>query len=177
METIDKKIISSEAAKTALIFGLISGGAIFLEQLMAGTASVFMNALSTLLWLVKLVGLIWLMKFFMSKLKSEYSEVDRKDIMLFGTLIALFSAIITGACSYISVEYVFSDQITTALDEVYRQLSGQLDSYTLDTMMKYEENIGVLSLISNTIWCFLYGTILSAILAPRIAPENIFDEQ
>ncbi|MGN1226188.1 MAG: hypothetical protein ACI4TL_03015, partial [Candidatus Cryptobacteroides sp.] len=79
MESIDKKIIVNEAAKAALIFGLISVAYLFcaflLNDSMAG------SVVMVIFRLAKLVGLIWLMRWLMIKLKNKYAGVGRKELI------------------------------------------------------------------------------------------------
>ena len=178
MEKIDSKIISSEAAKTALVFGAISGGYIFISQLLAQAESqLLVSAVSGILWLGKLVGCILLMLFFMKKLRGSYEGVSRQNLLAYGTQIALFSAIITAACSYIAVQYVFPGQTKDIFDTVLQTYSGMMDSNSLAQLDKMEGNFGVISLVSNLIWCFVYGWILSSIMSSSLVrKKNIFDD-
>ena len=180
MEKIDSKIISSEAAKTALVFGAISGGYIFISQLLAQAESqLLVSAVSGILWLGKLVGCILLMRFFMKKLLGSYEGVSRQNLLAYGTQIALFSAIITAACSYIAVQYVFPGQTKDIFDTfgVYIRNNGMMDSNSLAQLDKMEGNFGVICLVSNLIWCFVYGWILSSIMSSSLVrKKNIFDD-
>ena len=178
MEKISSKIISSEAARVALVFGAISGGYVFISGAIAQAEStLLLNILSIILWAGKLVGCILLMRFFMKRLMAAYDGVTRQNLLGYGTLIALFSAIITAACSYIAMQYVFPDQIKDAMDSFLQGYSGMMDSNSLDAIEKMEGNFGVISLVSNLIWCFLYGWILSSIMSNSLAgKKNIFDD-
>ena len=178
MEKIDSKILSSEAAKAALFFGLISGGYIFINGFLGTTNSpLLVNILSIVLWAGKLVGCIFLMRFFMKKLLASYEGVTRQNLLGYGTLIALFSAIITAACSYISVQYLFPGQITEAFNTAYEQAAGMLDSNSMAVLEGLESKMGVISLVSNLLWCFLYGWILSSIMSSSlVGKKNIFDD-
>lgn len=179
MEKIDSKIISSEAARVALIFGAISGGYIFLSGAMSNSENqLLVSIISGILWLGKLVGCILLMRLFMKRLMGAYEGVTRRNLLNYGTLIALFSAIITAVCTYISVQYVFPGQIQEAFDTVLQSYSGMLDSNALASMEQIGNNYGVIALVSNLIWCFLYGWILSVIMSSSLAgsKKNIFDD-
>ena len=178
MEKIDSKILSSEAARVALIFGAISGGYIFLNSALALAGSALLvNILSIIIWAGKLVGCILLMRFFMKRLMGSYEGVTRKNLLSYGTLIALFSAIITAACSYIAVQYVFPGQTKEVFDSVLQASNGMLDSNSLAMVEQMEGSFGTISLVSNLIWCFLYGWILSAIMSGSLAgKKDIFDD-
>lgn len=175
MEKIDSKIISSEAAKSALFFGLISGGYIFITGLL--TSGFLASLASVVLWAGKFVGCILLMRFFMKKLLGSFEGVGKRELVRFGTLIALFSAIITAACSYICVQYVFPDQIAQTMDVFYQSYASMLDSNSMAAMQNVESKIGLISMVSNFAWCFFYGWILSLIMAGNLAGKSsIFDD-
>ena len=178
MEKISGKIISSEAAVAALFFGLISGGYIFLNNLLAGLESqILVSVLGIVVWLAKFVGCILLMRFFMKKLQASYEGVGRNQLLGYGTLIALFSAIITAACSYIAVQYVFPDITKTAFDTMYQTMGSMLDSNSVSMIEKMETHYASISLWANLIWCFVYGWLLSVILSSTLAgKKNIFDD-
>ena len=178
MEKIDNKIISSDAARVALIFGAISGGYIFISGALGHIESqVLSGIISIVLWLAKFIGCIVLMKFFMKRLHSSYEGVTRGSLISYGTLIALFSAIITALCSYISVQFVFPDQMSQAFDMVFQQYSSMLDSNSMAMLEQMEGKMGIMSMTTNLFWCFLYGWILSMILAGSVAgKKDIFDD-
>ena len=178
MEKIDSKIIFNEADKVALLFGAISGGYIFISGALAQSGSTLLaNIISIILWAGKFVGCILLMRYFMKRLMGSYEGITRQNLLSYGTLIALFSAIITAACSYISVQYVFPGQIKDAMDAFLQGYNGMLDSNSLANLEKLEGNFGIISLVSNLIWCFVYGWILSAIISSSLtSKKNIFDD-
>ena len=178
MEKISGKIISSEAAVAALFFGLISGGYIFINNYMVGLdAQILAGAVGIILWLAKFVGCILLMRFFMKKLMRSYDGVERNQLLGYGTLIALFSSIITAACSYVAVQYVFPDITKTAFDTMYQSMGAMLDSNSTAMLEKMETHYASISLWANLIWCFVYGWLLSVIMSSTLAnKKNIFDD-
>lgn len=173
METIDNKILLSEAASASLIFAAVSGAYVFLGPVLSNTAAAWVYQLFAL---AKLVGLIWLMRFLMGKMRKNY-DIGRVQIRRYGTWIALLSAILTAACSYICIEYAFPDFYKETLDEVWKTMGSMMDDNSRGVIEYYENNLAMISMASNLIWCFLYGWVLSCILAPRVAPaNNIFDD-
>lgn len=174
METIDKKIIRNEAAVAALAFGAVSGGCCFLEPVIAGSNLVW---LSTVISLVKLVGLIWLMRFMMLRLRDRYEGVRRRELLSYGVWIALFSALITGICSYVCIEYAFPNFYADAFNTLWESMAPMMDANTNAVMSTMESYYSVISLASVTLWCFIYGWILSGILSSRCAPASIFDKK
>ena len=174
METIDNTIIRNEAAVAALAFGAVSGGCCFLEPVIAGSNLIW---LSTVISLVKLVGLIWLMRFMMLRLRNKYEGVRRRELLRYGVWISLFSALITGICSYLCVEYVFSQFYTENFNLMWESLAPMMDSNSNAMMSTLESNYALISLVSVSLWCFIYGWILSGILSSRCAPASIFDKK
>lgn len=170
METINKKIISSEAGRTALLFGLISGGFILVNFLLAEIK--FGNVISSVLNVAKIIGCILLMKHFMVKLKGSYEGVGRKQLVRYGTLIALFSAIITAIVAYCAYQYIFPETVTAMMDGLFEQMGSMLDSNSRNALLAVEGNMASIQMASMLFYCFLYGWILSLILAPRIAGDN-----
>ena len=178
MEKIDSKILSGEAARVALIFGAISGGYIFINSALTTSGNALLtNIVSVVLWAGKFVGCILLMRFFMKRLMRSYEGVTRQNLLGYGVLIALFSAIITAACGYVAIQYVFPDIIKNTFDTVLQMYNGMLDSNSLSAIEKMEGSFGTISLVSNLIWCFVYGWILSVIMSSSLtSKKNIFDD-
>ena len=85
MEKIDSKILSSEAARVALIFGAISGGYIFINSALTQSGNALLtNIASVILWAGKFVGCILLMRFFMKRLMRSYEGVTRQNLLGYG---------------------------------------------------------------------------------------------
>lgn len=172
MQEIDKNSIRNRAALAGAVLGVVSGGYIFVSYALAG--SVGGTALTWLYWLAKLVGCIWIMRWFMQRFCRDFGQADNTDTRKLGTLAALYSAIITAACSFIALEYVFPDAIQQQLSLVLSTYGSMFDSNTMSMMEKMGEKMGVISSISNLFWCFLYGWILSIILSSRIPSVDPF---
>lgn len=173
MDKIDNKAISSEAGRVALIFGLISGGYVLIDPLLNRIGvPVIANGLSIVLWAAKFFGCIYLMRFFMRKLSLLYGGVGRRELLRFGTLVALFSAIITAVCCYVSIGYLFTDQYTAAFDMLWQQMGSALDSNTRGSLQNMESNLAQISTVSNFLWCFIYGWVLSVILSGSVSSSS-----
>lgn len=167
MEKIDSKIILNEAGIAGLAFGVVSGGFVFIPDV----------KLSWLLWIVKLAGLIWLMRWWMARLCNSYKGVTWRHTLKFGTWTAFFSALITGLCFYIAAAYVNPDQIQEAFDAVIRSgATAHMDSNQTAALEEMMDKLPIYGLVSNIIYCFLYGRILSRILCARIPGKNPFAE-
>lgn len=176
MYSIDNKTIRTEAGTAALIFGAVSGGFAFLGAAIPNMSPVLANVLTSVLWLVKLVGLIWLMRYVMIKFKNAYDGVGRRQLVKYGTWIALFSAGITAACFYIVYKFVSPDLAATQMEAAMAEFSSMLDSNSVSMLESIIENYAIYALAGNLIWCFIYGRVLSLIIASRVTSNNPFDD-
>ena len=52
-----------------------------------------------------------------------------------------------------------------------------MDANSNAMMSTMESNYALISLVSVSLWCFIYGWILSGILSSRCAPASIFDKK
>lgn len=175
MELLDSKTIRSEGAKAGLVFGTISGGYIFLSQWMSGMGDAG-GIINFILELGKIIGLIFLMRHYMIVLNTIYDAVDRRQTFRFGLYTSLFSALITAACAYIAYAYVFPAAVQDAMETARQMLGSQMDSNTVRAFNDMENSFPTYAFISYGLWCFLYGTVLSFILA-RTLPEGLMEEE
>lgn len=171
MDLLDNKTLSSEGAKAGLIFGTVSGAYIFLAQMLQNLGQT--GAIITyILSIAKLVGLIWLMRFYMTRLNEVYDEVDWKQTFCFGLYTAFFSALITAACAYMAYAYVYPTLAQQSLEAVIQAYGNNIDSNTQNEMMKMIEHFPLISFFTYFIWCYIYGTMLSLFLAKRVSNNN-----
>jgi len=172
METVNKKAIKGEAASAGLVLGLISSSYLIISNLRI--SGVVWGVFSFVLWAVKFVGCIWLMSYFMKKLCKNYEGVTNSDTFRLGVLIALFSALITAVVSYISAAYIFPDALEESMNKAMEMYSSFLDSNSMDQIEEMMDKLPAISLVSNFLWCMIFGTVLSAILSGRIPEKDPF---
>jgi hypothetical protein len=91
-----------------------------------------------------------------------------------GTCTALLSAFIFASLSFINIEFIFADFYTQQIDTVMQQMAPMMDSNTLNAVDSFMENLPQLTFFSNLIYCFLFGTVLSAILSRNIPSKDPF---
>ena len=171
MELLDSKTIRSEGAKAGLVFGTISGGYIFLSHWLSGMGDAG-GIINFILELGKIIGLILLMRHYMIALNTIYDEVDRHQTFRFGLYTAFFSALITAACAYIFYAYAFPEAIQDVMETARQMMGSKMDSNTLRSLNDMENSFPTYAFVSYGLWCFIYGTLLSFILA-RTLPEGI----
>ena len=172
---IQKKMWSI-AGTEGLKLGLVSAAYTLLTLLMAKlTIPAFINSVVTfLLWVAKFYICIWMMKNAMTKYVADVPEVSNRDTLVLGTCTALLSAFIFASLSFINIEFIFADFYTQQIDTVMQQMAPMMDSNTLNAVDSFMENLPQLTFFSNLIYCFLFGTVLSAILSRNIPSKDPF---
>lgn len=175
-ERMNKRIIWDSAAKAGLAFGAISSVYMFATQfLSSGEMSAFaMMAMSSILWIAKFVGCIWLMMFFMKKIVKNHPEADNSTTFRFGALTGVLSALIYAAVSFANYEFISPDFISSQLDATMQQLAPMMDSNTMAQTEKMLNNMSSITFFSNLIYCSIYGILLSAILSRMIPSKDPF---
>ena len=88
---INRQAIWNEGAKAGLIIGGISAAYMCINMLTgsltangSAAAAMLISVLNVVLWAAKLLGISFLMKYFMRKLVSSYEGVSNFDTFKFG---------------------------------------------------------------------------------------------
>lgn len=163
----EKKSIWNEAAVAGLVLGAVSS----VYMLLNGYISPF---LSIIFWLAKFAGCIFLMRFFLAKYSANNSEAGHSDVFRFGSLVALLSALIYAAFSLAYMKYINPEMISEAFDSALGMYENLLDSNTLNQMEQMMPKMPVYSFFINLFYCWLFGTVLSAIFSRNIPSDNPF---
>ncbi len=180
---IDKGTIWSEAAKAGLLLGVFTGAFIFLNMLTASLAGASAGArfagvvLSTGLWLVKFIGCLWLLRFFMIRFAAGFPEVTCRDSFRFGVIVALTSALITAGASLLNIslsQETYRETVSTVMQS-YLGASGITDSdrVAIEHMMG---NLPMITFFATLAYCFIFGAVASRIFSRSIPPEDIFKD-
>ena len=170
---MNTRTLWSKAAVSGAALGIFSGIFIFLS---AGGIKqpVLSGIVSFVLWAVKFAGCIWLMQFFMKRLCREYGSATNADTFKFGMMTALLSALIYSAINLANILFVSPDFFAAQMQEAIRSYSSMLDSNSMAMLEKMEDAYPQIAFFSNLIYCFLYGTVLSAILSRNIPVRDPF---
>lgn len=170
------KSVFNDAAVPGLVLALVSiayellcylGGKID-SAVLAGT-------LSVVLWIAKFVGCILLLRLFMKKYAAADSKVDNSQVFRFGVVAALYSAILYSAFYFAYTTYIVPDMFKDAMDQVVASMSSSLDQASLERVEELIPQMPLYSFIGKLIYCFLFGTVLSAILSRNIPSSNPFE--
>lgn len=175
---IDRRTMWESAGKAGLVLGLVSVAYGLIGLLLAKvmTAGVFMSIITFLLWAAKFYLCIYLMKLFMTRYAATDPEIDNSGTFRFGAAVALLSAIIVSAYSLANILFLSPDLIEESFNTVLATYSSMLDANSLDAIDMIKNSLPNITFFSNLIYCFLFGTILSAILSRNIPSRNPFEK-
>lgn len=162
------------AAKAGLILGLISTAYMFINMWIAANPGFLGSILSLILWVVKFVGCILVMKASMKKFAGASPEIENKDTFNFGMATALLSALVYSAASFANVAFISGDVIAEQFNLTIQQMSSMMDSNSMAMMDTYLQKLPQITFFSNLIYCTAFGTVLSFILSRNIPSRDPF---
>ena len=176
-ESYSRKDFWNGAGKAGLVLGLVPVVYMLVEQLLLqDAADTLGNLPATLvtfaLWLAKFAGCIFLMRWFLQRFAAAHPGVSRRDVYRYGTAIALTSALVYSAFVLAWSKFIDPEMFSRAFEEAASRYSSMMDSNTTEMMESLADKMPVIAFFSNLIYCFLYGTVLSAILAGNVAPDK-----
>lgn len=164
------------AGTEGMKLGLVSAAYMFATLMLEKTGMpVLLNSLlSLILWIAKFAGCILLMKMAMTKFAKTDSSITNRDTFMMGMATALLSAFVFSVISYVNVAFISVDMFAEQFDALMQQMAPMMDSNTQAMMDRYMENLPEITFFSNLIYCFIFGTVLSAILSRNIPAADPF---
>ena len=176
-ETFTRKDFWDGAGKAGIVLGVVSILYMLIEQfLLQGLAEkigAFPSTIITfVLWAAKFAGCILLMRWFMKRFADRFEDVTRRDVNRYGNAVALTSALIYSAFVLAWSKFIDPDMFSRAFEIAAEQYSSFMDSNTMDMMEQMKGKMPVIAFFSNFIYCYLFGAILSSILAPGIGKDS-----
>ena len=178
--TEQKNIIWERAGKAGLVLGGVSIVYMLLTMLTGklaenGSATFLLGALNTILWLAKFAGCIFLMRLFIRRFAAAEPEADRSRVFRFGMLTALLSAVLYSGFYLAYVSFIAPDTFSQALDMLAD--NPMLDSNSMSAIEEMMPRMPTISFFGNLVYCWLFGTILSAIFSASLRPNNPFTDK
>ncbi len=166
----------NEGAKAGLVLATVSIIYLFTSQFLtkAELPAILTSLISMILWLAKFGGCIWLMMFFMKKFAAENDSADNRSTRRLGMIISLLSAFVYASFTYINIAFISADTMAEQMDLVMQQMTPAMDSNTLSEVDSMLQNLPMIIFVTNFIYCFIYGCILSAILSRNIPSQDPF---
>ena len=118
---------------------------------------------NALIWLVKLAGTIWLLRFFMKKWGEAH---EGESTYGFGFATSLCSAVIIAAYTFVMYKYLVPEQIVEVLEKAESILASTpgVTQDIIDQFIALEDDYAQIQSIFRLVWCTVFGSIISAIL-------------
>ena len=174
-----KKNMWNAAGTAGLALGAVSAIYLFMGQFMAGNlapATFWQQTVALVLWAVKFVGCIWLMNFFMKKFAKENEGIDSRTLFRMGMATALLSALMFSAIILANMLYISADFYNQVFQTAIQQMTSSLDSNTISALGKIMDRLPQILFFYYFTYCFLFGTVLSAILSRTILAKEATEE-
>lgn len=176
--TEKQNIFWNQAAKSGLILGAITTGYYLINLLISSLevgalVKATLNILSLVLWGAKIYYCLKVLKTSMQKYSLMDAEADNSKVFRFGMAVAALSALIAAAVSLCDILFIHPDALNESL-EILKSTEGMTES--MISMM--EDLIPAMpnyTFFVNLIYCFLFGTIASAIYSRNIPSTNPFN--
>jgi len=172
---LDEKTLWNEAGRVGFVFGGFSSACLLLKEGAGLTDSMFLvQAATIILWAVEFFGCILLMKKYMLDLRDKFDGVTMVDAYRFGRRVALLSGLILAAVDAVLIMKLPQDTVASVVDELTASVSAQLGSGYEDEIGRVVDRLPLYVFIFQWLYCFLYGSLLSAIMSRYIFMQDYF---
>lgn len=172
-EKIEFKTIWRAASLFGIILAAVSTADLLLESPISkigGKAGMVVNFIVNL---AKIVLCIYLMKRFMVRFRDENEGVTTYDLKRMGNFTALLSSLIFAAVTM--MYFTWNPEIIgEAFNAMIEEKAEVLDANALNALDKMQDSMPQVLFIVQFVYCFLWGWVLTSILAPIVVGENPF---
>ncbi len=175
---VDRHSLWDGAARAGLVLGGLSVLYLALTAL-TGTltgggqaAAIAVSVVNALLWAAKLFGCLFLLRLFMVRWAAANPDAERSDTFRFGMVTALLSALVYSGCYLAYVTFINPDIFSQAM-ELLRD-NPMADRATMEAMEDMIPAMPTYAFFGNLLYCWLFGTVLSAIYSRNVPPRNPF---
>ena len=181
-QTFTRADLWNDAGKAGLVLGFVPVAFMLIDRYVMAGASDAIGVLPTtivnfILWAAKFAGCILLMRFFMRKFADSYEGVTHRYARIFGIAVALTSALIVSAFDLAYVKFINPEMFAEAFEKASESYSSMMDSNSMSMLENMKGDMPAISFLTNLIYCFLFGTVLSSILSRNIGTdENPFSD-
>lgn len=168
---IDNNTIWNEAAKAGAWLGAVSIGCLLLKEGAVLSGSSFLiQAATIILWAVEFFGCILLMKKLMLDMRDRYEGVKIEHTYTLGKRAALLSGLLLASAQALIIMRMPPE----AIDEMLSQFTGSLTAAQKESVEGMMDFLPLITFISQWLYCYLYGTVLSSILSRYIFLQKLF---
>ena len=172
---LDNKILWNEAGRVGFVFGGFSSLCLVLKMGASLTGSSFLvQAAAIILWAVEFFGCILLMKKYMLDLRDKYDGASIEDVYHFGRRVALLSGLILAAVDAFITMKLPPETVESVVTELNAAVSGKLGAGYEGEVGRFVDKLPLYTFIGQWLYCFLYGSLLSAIMSRYIFLQGPF---
>ena len=174
-----RKTLWEEAGKAGLALGAVSTVYLFLTQFIgnAGLPALASMLVTTILWVGKFGGCIWLMMYFMKKFAKQNPGIQNSTTYRFGMAVSVLSALVYAAATFANIAFISTDMINENMNLLMEQMTPMMDSNSLNQVDELIAKLPQITFFSNLFYCIIYGSILSFILSRNIPSKNPFADK
>ena len=171
----DSKTLWNEAGRVGFVFGGFSSLCLILKMGASLTGSSFLvQAAAIILWAVEFFGCILLMKKYMLDLRDKFDDVTMVDAYRFGRRVALLSGLILAAVDAVIIMKMPQDTVESVISELNTAVSGKLGAGFEGEVGRFVDKLPLYTFLGQWLYCFLYGSLLSAIMSRYIFLQGPF---
>ena len=171
----DSKTLWNEAGRVGFVFGGFSSLCLVLQEGAALTGSTFLvQAAAIILWAVEFFGCILLMKKYMLDLRDKYDGATIEDVYHFGRRVALLSGLILAAVDAVLIMKLPPETVESVVSELNTAVSSKMGSGYEGEVGRFVDKLPLYTFFGQWLYCFLYGSLLSAIMSRYIFLQGPF---
>ena len=165
-----------EAGKSGLVLGAVSSAYLFLTQFLgnAQMPTFLSMVITTVLWIAKFGGCIWLMMYFMKKFAAQNPGIENNTTYRFGLAASVLSALVYAAASFANTAFFSADMIAENMNLLMEQMAPMMDMNSTSQLEEMMSKLPQITFFSNLFYCIIYGSALSFILSRNIPNKNPF---
>ena len=174
---LDSKTLWNEAGRVGFVFGGFSSLCLLLKEGAALTGSSFLETAAVIiLWAVEFFGCILLMKKYMLDLRDKYDGVTMEQAYHFGRRVALLSGLILATVNAVILIKMPPETMENFVTELNTAVAGKLGAGYEDEVGRVVDRLPLYTFIFQWIYCFLYGSLLSAIMSRYLYVQDVFND-
>lgn len=175
--TVDNRTLWNEAARVGMVFGLFSSACLGLKEASALTGSTFVTtAAMIILWAVEFFGCILLMKKYMLDELQKHRGMSQVQLYKFGRRVALLSGFILAVVNAVIVSFIPDETLAATLNETMAAMPASMQTDAEDSIALFMDKFPLFTFLGQWVYCFLYGTVLSAIMSKYVMALSIFTQ-
>ena len=175
--TVDNRTLWNEAARVGMVFGLFSSACLGLKEASALTGSTFVTtAAMIILWAVEFFGCILLMKKYMLDELQKHRGMSQVQLYKFGRRVALLSGFILAVVNAVIVSFIPDETLAATLNETIAAMPASMQTDAEDSIALFMDKFPLFTFLGQWVYCFLYGTVLSAIMSKYVMALSIFTQ-